>query len=66
MSKVKITTDQKTGFSADISGTAKLICDKFTRKMCLIPRSDEFEGQDQFRKPACDLEKKHFALVIDL
>ena len=38
----------KTGFSADTCGTAELICAKFTRKTCLVPRSDEFEGQGQF------------------
>ena len=45
----------KMGFSADISGIAKLIYDKFTRKTCLVPRSDEFEGQGQFRRPTCGL-----------
>ena len=54
-SKVKVTRDKKIGFSADISRTAERICDKFTRKKCLIPRSDEFEGQGQFRRPACGL-----------
>ena len=53
----------------NISGTAERICAKFTRKTCLIPRSDEFEGQRQrskvtrdrngifrpFRRPACGL-----------
>jgi len=29
----------------NISGTAERICAKFTRKTCLVPRSDEFEGQ---------------------
>ena len=29
----------------NISGTAERICAKFTWKMCLVPRSDEFEGQ---------------------
>jgi len=43
----------KTGFSADISRIAELICDKFTRKTSLVPRSDVFEGQGQFRQPAC-------------
>ena len=35
-----------------ISGTAEAerICAKFTRKMCLVPRSDEFEGQGQRSK----------------
>jgi len=31
----------------NISGTAEQICTKFTRKTCLVPRSDEFEGQGQ-------------------
>jgi len=31
---------QKTRFSADISGISELICDKLTRKTCLVPRSD--------------------------
>jgi len=29
----------------NISGTAEQICTKFTQKMCLVPRLDEFEGQ---------------------
>ena len=29
----------------NISGTAERICAKFTRKTCLVRRSDEFEGQ---------------------
>ena len=45
----------KTGFLADISGTAERFCAKFTRKTCLVPRSDDFEGQGQFRRPACGL-----------
>jgi len=53
----------------NISGTAEGICAKFTRKACLVPRSDEFEGKGQmsrspgtkhgifrpFRRPACGL-----------
>jgi len=35
---------QITGFSADISGFAELICDKFTRRTCLVTHSDKFEG----------------------
>jgi len=31
----------------NISGTAEWMCAKFTRKTCLVPRSDEFEGQGQ-------------------
>jgi len=30
----------------NIPGTAERICAKFTRKTCLVPRSDKFEGQD--------------------
>jgi len=37
---------------SNVSGTAERICVKFTRKTCLVPRSDEFEGQGQFRRPA--------------
>jgi len=49
-------------------GTDEWICSKFTRKTCLVPRSDEFEGQCQrssspgttngifgFRRPPCGL-----------
>jgi len=44
----------------NISGTAERICAKFTGKTCLVPRSDEFEGQGQFRRPACGLcAEKH-------
>jgi len=31
----------------NISGTAERICARFTRKTCLVPRWDEFEGQGQ-------------------
>ena len=31
----------------NISGTAERISAKFTRKTCLVPRSDEFEGHGQ-------------------
>jgi len=55
------------GLLADISGIAELICDKFTRKTCLVPRSDEFEGQGQFRRPACGLCFVNiFALVYNV
>jgi len=30
-----------------MAGTAERICAKFTGKTCLVPRSDEFEGQGQ-------------------
>jgi len=46
---------QKTVVSADISGIAELISEKFTRKTCFVTHSDEFEGQGQFRRPACSL-----------
>ena len=32
---------------SNISGMAEQICAKFTGKMCLVPRSDEFEGWGQ-------------------
>ena len=35
----------------NISGTAEQICAKFTRKTCLVRRSDEFEGQGQRSRP---------------
>jgi len=50
-SKVKVTRDKKMGFPADTSEIAELICAKFTRKTCLVPRSDEFKGQGQFQQP---------------
>ena len=34
----------------NISGTAERICAKFTRKTCLVPRSDQFECQGQRSK----------------
>jgi len=34
----------------NISGTAERICVKFTRKMCLVPRSDDFEGKGQWSR----------------
>ena len=37
----------------NISRTAKRICAKFTETTCLVSRSDDFEGQGQFRRPAC-------------
>ena len=50
----------------NIPGTAEQICAKFTGKTCLVPHLDEFEGQGQFRRPACGLclEKNIFVLVI--
>ena len=36
-----------------LSGTAERICAKFTRKTCLVPRSDEFEGQDRQGQKNC-------------
>ena len=38
---------RKTEFSANISGIVELICAIFTQKMCLVPLSDEVEGQGQ-------------------
>ena len=40
----------------NISGTAKRICAKFTRKRCLVPRSDEFEGHQG--------QKRHFLALL--
>ena len=34
----------------NISGTAERICAKFTRKTCLVPRSDECKGQGHQRQ----------------
>jgi len=54
----------------DISGTAERICTKFRGKTCLVPHSEEFEGQGRrsrsksgtksgifrpFRRPVCGL-----------
>jgi len=36
---------KRMGFSVDISGIAELICTRFIRETCLVPRSDKFEGQ---------------------
>jgi len=35
--------------------TAQRICTKFTRKMCLVAHSDDFQGQGQFWRPECGL-----------
>ena len=35
---------------SNISGTAEQICTKFTGKTCLVPHSEEFEGQGQRSK----------------
>ena len=43
----------------NISETAERICAKFTWKTCLVPRSDEFEGQDQ-RSRSPGTTKRHF------
>ena len=39
----------------NISGNAEQFCPKLTGKTWLVPRSDEFEGQGQFRQSACGL-----------
>jgi len=39
----------------NISGTAEWICAKFSHKMCLVPHSDEFEGQGH------QGQKRHFS-----
>ena len=56
-SKVKVTRDKNRCYRriSPISGTDERIWDKFTRKTCLIPRSNEFEGQGQLRWPECGL-----------
>jgi len=42
----------------NISGTAERICAKFTRKTCLVLRSDEFRGQGQRSKVKVTRDKK--------
>jgi len=42
----------------------RLFCDKFTRKMCLVPRSDEFEGQGQRSKVKVTRDKKTVLSVL--
>ena len=49
---VKVTTDKKrktaeyaTAYGTNISGTDEWICDKYTGKICLDPRSDKFKRQ---------------------
>jgi len=63
---------QKTGFSADISGIAELTANKDDDDdddddddLRQIYMEDVFEGQGQFRRPACGLyiSKSIFALV---
>ena len=50
----------------NISGIAKRICAKFTRKTCLVPRSDEFEGQGQRSKvKVTGNKKRHFRRVSE-
>ena len=46
----------------NISGTAERICAKFTRKTCLVPRWDEFEGQGQ-RSRSQRTKKRHFSAI---
>ena len=43
---------------SNISGTAERICAKFTRKTCLVPRSDEFECQGQRSNTKVTRDKK--------
>jgi len=40
-----------------IAGTAEWICAKFTRKTCLVLRSDEFECQEQKSKVKVNRDK---------
>jgi len=48
----------------NISGTAEQICAKFTRKACLVPRSDEFEGQCQRSKVKVTRDKRRHILAL--
>jgi len=46
----------------NVSGTAEQICTKFTRNTCLVPLSNEFEGQCQrSRSPGT---KRHFSALL--
>jgi len=54
---------QKTGFLADISEIAELICNKFTGKTCFIPHSDEFEGK-RSRSPGTKTTFYFTALLV--
>jgi len=45
-------------FVWNISGTAERICAKFTRKVCFVPRLEEFEGQGQRSKVMVNRDKK--------
>jgi len=46
-------------------GTAEWICDKFTMKTCLVPRSEEFEYQGEFQWPVCGLcLEKHLCSAV--
>jgi len=46
----------------NISGTAEWICTKFTRKTCLVPLMDKFEGQGQrWRSQG---QKRHFSALL--
>ena len=51
----------------NISGTAERICAKFTEKTCLVPRSDEFEGQGQRStvKVTTDIRTKFSADILE-
>ena len=52
------------GSVGNISGTAERIPAKCTEKTCLIPRSDEFEGQGQKSKVKVTRDKKgHFSAL---
>jgi len=44
----------------NIPATAERICAKFTRKTCLVSRSDEFQGQ-RSRSPGT--KKRHFSAI---
>jgi len=44
--------------------TAERICAKFTRKTCLVPRSDEFEGQGQRSKVKVTSDKNGILVSV--
>ena len=48
----------------NISGTAERSCAKFTRKTCVIPLSEEFEGQGQRSKVRVTRDKTGFSADI--
>ena len=51
---------------SNISRIAERICAKFTRKTCLVHRSDEFEGQGQRSKVKVTRDKSWLCTTIAL